>query len=91
MSSSKESTPKKLWLVEFKPAPGNRQHMKPFIARAEENGFVVRPVISKCLSPIADQFSKNVIHFTRSETVWSILLDTLLFFLYRWFNLYKRK
>ncbi len=89
MSSSKESAPKKLWLVEFKPAPANPQHMKSFIVGAEENGFVVMLVISKCLSPIADQLSKNVIHFTRSDTVWSILLDTLLFFLYRWFILYK--
>lgn len=80
---------KNLWLVEFKPAPGNRQHIKSFVARAEENGFVVRLVISKCLLPIAGQFSKNIVHITKSDTVWSIFLDTLLFVLYRWFNSYR--
>lgn len=89
MTNSRSFAAKTLWVVEFKPAPGNRQHIRSFIARAEENGFNVRAVLSRHLSPIASQFSNNVTLFAKSDTMLAIFVDTLLFFLYRWFILYR--
>ncbi len=78
-----------LWLVCFKYAPGNWQHMESFAGRAEENGFSIRFILSKHFSWMTDSFSNMTLYITQSANFTSILLDTVLFLLYRWLILWR--
>ncbi len=62
--------------------------MESFAARAEENGFAVRFVLSKHFSWMTGQFSSKVYYITASNGFLSIIFDTFLFILYRWIGLW---
>jgi glycosyltransferase involved in cell wall biosynthesis len=85
--TSREVMPQRLWLVCFKYAPGNWQHMESFAIRAEESGLAVRHVLSKRFRWMVDASSYRVSYATRSDTFVSIVIDTFLFLAYRWIGL----
>jgi glycosyltransferase involved in cell wall biosynthesis len=78
-----------LWLVCFRYGFGNWQHIESFTAQAEKNGFAVRLILSTCLSWMTGPFSNRATYVTRSDSTLSIILDTFLFFLYRWIILWR--
>ncbi len=73
----------------FKYAPGNWQHMESFAVRAEENGFSVRFVVSRCFCWMMETFSDSAVFVTRSDRLVAIVVDTLAFVLYRWVGLWR--
>ena len=88
MSKRKRTEGANFWLVCFKYAPGNWQHIESFTVQAEENGYGVHLILSKCFSWMTGSFLDKATYVTRSNCFPSILLDTFLFFLYRWVDLW---
>ncbi|MCD6364961.1 MAG: glycosyltransferase family 4 protein [Planctomycetes bacterium] len=89
MASRPQSKPCLFYLVCFKYAPGNWQHMESFAAGAEAGGNSVRFVLSKRFAWMTGQYSSRATYVTLSDTMLSIIADVALFLLYRWVILWR--
>ncbi len=81
---------KNIFIVCLKFGPGNWQHMKSFGSRLNEKGYNSIFLLTTEFKWMNNEFSENAKYVTTSKKkISTILWDTLLFCLYRWYSFVK--